>query len=321
MQIITTVEERIVLTKREKEAATLLQDIFPLKVSAHYLRLLDPADVNDPLRKIVIPSLQELDHRDGEEDDDVHEDEARYQPCSGIIHRYPGKLLFIPTLRCASHCRFCFRKGHKVEDLSDSEGIEALNYIRNNRSIRDVVVTGGDPLSLDDRQLEYYLSSIRACSHVEIIRITTRWPIYSPARVTDEFIAMVAKFRPMIMIFSFMHPRELAPETEDMLKRLADAGIMMLQQGPILRGINDDPKILIELYEKLVRLQVLPYYATWGISAPGTEHFMLDGKRASEIIHAMENNTSGFCIPHLSTIAKGTKVRTIGYTPDMEQVS
>lgn len=320
MRHITTVDERITLTEQEKQATKELQEIFPLKITSHYLRLLDTVDVNDPLRKIIIPSMQELHHRDGEEDDDVHEDEAKYQPCPGIIHRYPGKLLFIPTLRCAAHCRFCFRKGHKVENLTDSEGLKALSYIKKNKSIRDVVITGGDPLSLDDRQLEYYLSSIRACDHVELIRITTRFPVYAPSRVTDEFIAMVAKFRPLIMIFSFMHPRELAPETIEMLQRLAAAGIMMLQQGPILRGVNDDPTILIELYEKLVKVQVIPYYATWGISAPGTEHFMLGGERASEIIRAMENNTSGFCIPHLSTIAKGTKVRTIGYVPGMDQV-
>ncbi|MEI6758622.1 MAG: KamA family radical SAM protein [Chlorobium sp.] len=312
----SAVNELIMLSEGEKEAADLLHHHHPLKVSRYYLSLIDADDPDDSLRRIVFPSMLELQHLPEEENDDVHNDEAKYQPCPGIIHRYPGKVLFIPTLACPSHCRFCFRKGRKVKQLSRFEGEDALDYIARNSSIRDVIITGGDPLMLDDSKLDYYLSRLRSIEHVEIIRITTRYPIFVPSRITESFVRMLAGYRPLFVIFSFLHPRELTPEVKKGIKMMADAGLVMLQQGPLLRGINDDPELLKELYEGLAALQVIPYYAIWGIHAPGTEHFMVDGPRANDIIGAMENKTSGFCIPHLITIAEGDKVRMMGWSPE-----
>ena len=187
-RVITKREELakfIDLTDDEAKAIDELREEYPLKISRHYASLLSPTDPNDPLRRMVVPTTEELRHRPGEEDDDVHADEARYQPCPGIIHRYPGKLLVIPTLACASHCRFCFRKGGKVKHLSQEESDRALDYIRKDQSIRDVIITGGEPLILSDDELHHWVSSLRAIPHVEIIRITTRSPIYTPSRVTD----------------------------------------------------------------------------------------------------------------------------------------
>jgi lysine 2,3-aminomutase len=310
----------IALTDDEKTAIAELSDAYPMKITRHYLGLLDPGNPNDPLRRLVVPSPLELRHRPGEEDDDVHADEAQYQPCPGIIHRYPGKLLLIPTLACPAHCRFCFRKGKKVAHLSQDEGEDALAYIRGNESIRDVIITGGEPLMLTNEELFYWVSSVRAIPHVEIIRITTRTPIYLPSRITDELVGMLAEHAPMFVIVSFAHPREIVPDVERALGRLADAGIVLLQQGPILRGINDDPVVLKEMYEKLASLRVLPYYAIWGICAPGAEHFLVDGHEAAEIIGSLENRTSGFCVPHLITIARGDKVRMMGWSPDRERL-
>ncbi len=313
--------ERVIeLSTGEKEAVESLKTEYPIKISRHYLNLLDPNDPDDPLRKVVIPTLDELVRRPGQHGDDVHADEARFQPCPGIIHRYPGKLLLMPTLGCPSHCRFCFRKGHKVQHLSQNEADVALDYIKADESIRDVIITGGEPLFLSDEELEFWVSSVRAIEHVQIVRITSRAPIYVPSRITQSLVDMLAEHRPIYIIFSFLHARELTPELEKGIRMMGDAGIVMLQQGGILKGINDDPEILRELYERLAALQVLPYYAIWGISSPGTEHFMIDGQRANEIVAALENKTSGFCVPHLITIARGDKVRMMGWSPDKATV-
>lgn len=306
------VEELLPLTEAERAAADRLEQDFPLKVTEHYLRLLDPDDPDDPLRKLVIPSPAELAHRPGEEQDDVHADEARYQPCPGIVHRYPGKLLLMPTLACTGHCRFCFRKGHKVQELTRADRARALDYIRGDPSIRDVVVTGGDPLALSDERILPLLREVRAIPHVQLLRLTSRVPIYDPARITEALVEGLAALKPFYLILSFVHPREITPALEAGLDRLADRGVVLLQQGPLLKGVNDDPLVLQELYERLAALRVRPYYAAWGMCAPGAEHFMIDGPTAARLMGALENQTSGFCIPHLITVAGGEKVRTLG---------
>ena len=312
-------EKLIRLTDDEAKAIEELREAYPFKISRHYASLMDPSDPNDPIRRVVVPSTDELKHRPGEENDDVHADEAKYQPCPGIIHRYPGKLLLIPTLACASHCRFCFRKGGKVKHLTQDESDRALEYIRRDETIRDVIITGGEPLILTDDELYHWVSSLRAIRHVEIIRITTRAPIYLPSRITRSLVDMLAEHSPIYFTMSFVHPREITPEVERGITMLADAGIVLLQQGPLLKGINDDPRVLKRLYERLAALRVLPYYAIWGIHAPGAEHFLVDGPDASRILGSLENKTSGFCVPHLITIARGDKVRMMGWSPEKEQ--
>jgi len=312
-------EKLIDLTEDEAKAVDELREEYPIKISRHYASLMDPANPDDPIRRMVVPTTDELSHRAGEDDDDVHADEARYQPCPGIIHRYPGKLLLIPTLACVSHCRFCFRKGGKVKHLTQDECDVALDYIRKDESIRDVIITGGEPLILTDDELHFYVSSLRKIPHVEIIRITTRSPIYTPSRVTDSLVKMLAEHNPVFMTTSFVHPREITPEVEAALKKMGDAGLVMLQQGPLLKGINDDPRVLRRLYEKLAALRVMPYYAIWGIHAPGAEHFLVEGEEASRVMGSLENKTSGFCVPHLITIARGDKVRMMGWSPEKEQ--
>ena len=315
---LADLERLIALTDDEKRAIDELCEEYPLKVSRHYLNLLRPDDVDDPLRRVVIPSALELRHRPGEEDDDVHADEARYQPCPGIVHRYRGKLLIMPTLSCPAHCRFCFRKGRKLQRLSSDETEQALDYIRGDDSIRDVIITGGEPLMLTDDELEYWVSSISSIDHVQIVRITTRAPIFLPSRITPSLVSMLAEHKPIFMTFSFVHPREITDETARGIEMMGDAGLVMLQQGPLLRGVNDDPAVLMELYERLASLRVLPYYAIWGIHSPGAEHFLVGGEEASRLLGSLENKTSGFCVPHLITIARGDKVRMIGWSPEKE---
>jgi len=311
-------EKLLKLSDGESRAIDELSHDYPLKVTRHYMSLVNPEDPQDPLRRVVVPSPLELRHRPGEDEDDVHADEARYQPCPGIVHRYPGKLLIMPTLSCPAHCRFCFRKGKKLQHLTSDESETALNYIRNDESIRDVIITGGEPLMLDDDAVEYWVSSIRAIDHVQIIRITTRVPIFLPSRITESLVSMLAEHKPIFMTFSFVHPREITDDAVRAIELMGDAGLVMLQQGPLLRGVNDDPAVLREMYERLAELRVLPYYAIWGIHSPGAEHFLMGGEEASRLLGSLENKTSGFCVPHLITIARGDKVRMMGWSPEKE---
>jgi KamA family protein len=221
--------------------------------------------------------------------------------------------LLMYTTGCFAHCRYCFRSEKVVTTLDGQRLDKALDYLRQNKSIRDVIFTGGDPLYGNSNRLERVLVEVRRIPHVEIIRITTRALVFAPELFDDRFVAMLSQFKPLFLLTSFVHPRELTDEACRVLDRLADAGIVLMQQGPILKGLNNDADTLRTLYEKLIQHRTLPYYAIWGIHAPGNRHFALKGDEARGLIRQMENNTSGFCIPHLSTLDQNNnKVRSIG---------
>ncbi|NTU53922.1 MAG: KamA family radical SAM protein [Chlorobiaceae bacterium] len=303
----------VTLTEEEKEGIRRCRQIMPMKITRHYAGLLERDNPDDPLRKMVIPSLAELVRYANDEEVDTHKDEAKYQPVEGIIHRYPGKVLLMYTTACFAHCRFCFRSEKVATTLDGLRLDKALDYLRSDESIRDVIFTGGDPMHGNPERLEHALAEVRSIPHVEIIRITTRAPIFAPEIFTDELVAMLSRFKPLILITSCIHPRELSDEVCSVLDRLSDAGIVLLQQGPILRGLNDDADTLRKMYEKLVQHRTIPYYATWGILSPGNRHFSLDGESARKLIRELENTTSGFCVPHLSTLDQNNnKTRTIG---------
>lgn len=305
--------EFVSLTDAEQEAIRKCRPIMPMKITTSYAQLLDKDDPCDPLRRVVIPSLDELVTYPDDAVVDNHKDEARYQPVAGVIHRYPGKVLLMYTKACFAHCRFCFRSEKVVTTLEGRHLDGALDYIRGDGSIRDVIFTGGDPLYGDTAKLEHALSEVRRIPHVEIIRITTRAPVFAPEIFDDRLVAMLSRYKPLFMLISFVHPRELTEQVCGVLDRLSDAGIVLMQQGPILRGINDDTDTLRRLYEKLVQHRTIPYYAIWGILAPGNRHFALTGREARDLMRGLENTTSGFCIPHLSTLDQNNdKTRAIG---------
>lgn len=313
---ITTEEDLsqyIILSEHEKKGIRQCRDVMPMKITDHYASLLDPIDPNDPLRRIVIPSVDELIEYPDDRTVDTHKDEADYQVMDGLIHRYPGKALLIFTTACFAHCRFCFRSEKIIRSMQGSQLESVLAYIRRDTSIRDVIFSGGDPLSADLSVLEYALSEVRKMDHVQIIRITTHALIYSPQIFNDHLIEMLKKYKPLYLLVSFIHPRELTEETCKILDRLSDAGIVLLQQGPILKGINNDFAILRELYEKLARHRTIPYYAIWGILGPGIRHFAVAGCEARDLMRQLENKTSGFCVPHLSTLdQQNNKTRSMG---------
>jgi lysine 2,3-aminomutase len=284
--------------------------LFPMKITRYYADLMTEHAV---LRKVAVPSPRELIVHSDDAQTDVHADESRYQPVEGIVHRYPGKLLFLPTLQCFGHCRFCYRSGHRVKALSREKVDGAIEYIRRRTEIREVLVTGGDPLVLPLPALEEIIAGLRAIRHVEIIRIGTRALAYAPGVITPELIAMLARYKPVFLSLSFVHPAEVTPYCAEKLNLLADSGIVMLQQGPILKGINDDAVVLKRMYEKLAKNRVLAYYAAYGIYAPGVRHFMVNREEAKRLFAKLENNTSGHCLPHMITLDQSdNKTRSVG---------
>ena len=281
---------------------------FPMKIPVYYARLMMVSPV---LQQVIVPSKQELIAYDDDDSCDVHADESQYQPVEGIVHRYPGKLLFIPTLKCFGHCRFCYRSGYRVKPLSAQKVDAAINYI-SEHDIREVLITGGDPLTLPLEQLEDILARIRAIEHVEIIRIGTRALAYEPHVMTAEMVAMLARYKPLYLSLSFVHPDEITDLCRGKLNMLAEAGIVMLQQGPLLKGINDDVAVLKSMYETLAKNRVLAYYAAYGIIAPGVRHFMVNRDEARQLFMQLENNTSGYCLPHLITLDQANnKTRSV----------
>jgi lysine 2,3-aminomutase len=297
------------LDAREMKAIKRASLKFPMKIPRYYADLMTR---NEVLRRIVVPSAKELIVYPDDAAADVHADESSYQPVEGIVHRYPGKLLFLPTLQCFGHCRFCFRSGHRVKALGRAKIDAAIDYIRRRADIREVLVTGGDPLVLPMKDLEEILARLRAIDHVQIIRIGTRALAYAPWVITPDFVAMLTRYKPVFMSLSFVRPEELTPYCEEKLNLLADAGIVMLQQGPLLKGINDDVDVLRNMYEKLARNRVLAYYAAYGIIAPGIRHFIVERSEARRLFLALENTTSGYCLPHMITLdQKENKSRSV----------
>lgn len=306
---VSDLKETLNLDPCEIEEIEKVSAKFPMKIPYYYAELMRKKEV---LRQIVVPSGKELIEYEDDSVTDVHADESEYQPVEGIVHRYPGKLLFLPTLKCFGHCRFCFRAGQRIKLLGKEKLDAAISYIENRTEVREVLVTGGDPLTLPMEDLEDILARIHAIDHVEIIRIGTRALAYAPQVITPELVAMLSKYKPVFMSLSFVHPDEVTPYCEQKLNMLADAGIVMLQQGPILKGINDDAKVLKQLYEKLAKNRVLAYYAIYGIFAPGVRHFIVNRDEAKQLFMELENNTSGHCLPHMITLDQNdSKTRSV----------
>ena len=299
----------LLLSSREMQPIRQAGHKFPMRIPRYYAGLMARHAV---LRPVVVPSAKELIVYHDDAATDVHADESEYQPVEGIVHRYPGKLLFLPTLQCFGHCRFCFRSGHRVKALSRRKVDAAIDYIRKRTDVREVLVTGGDPLVLPLEELEEIVSRIHAIDHVEIIRIGTRALAYAPQVITPELVAMLARYKPVFMTLSFVHPAEVTPYCEEKLNLLADSGIVMLQQGPVLKGINDDADVLRQMYEKLAKNRVLAYYAIYGIFAPGVRHFIVSREEARRLFMKLENTTSGHCLPHMITLdQKENKTRSV----------
>ncbi len=294
------------VTPDEREAFEKSNEMFHMGITPYYASLIDPNDPNCPIRLQSVPKMGELDVKSFEMEDPLAEE--RDMPVPGITHRYPDRVLFYTTHNCPVYCRHCTRK-RKVSDPGSSAANkqleEGLKYIEAHKEIRDVVISGGDPLSNSDDRLEYILSRLRAMEHIEVFRIGTRNLVTLPQRVTPQFAQMVSKYQPVFIHTHFNHPKECTQEAFDACARLADAGCPINNQMVLLKGVNDDPAIVKELNQKLLMMRVRPYYIFLCDMSQGLTHFRVPVERGIQIIEGLRGWTSGMAVPHLVIDAPG----------------
>ena len=294
------------LTESEIMACQLVSDRFRMGITPYYASLMNPVDPLCPVRMQAVPSLDELVQRKHEAADPLAED--RDMPTPGLTHRYPDRVLLYATYLCATYCRHCTRK-RKVSDpdsVATDEQLDAcIEYIRRHPAIRDVVISGGDPLTLGTGRLEGILARLRRITHVEILRIGTRVPVTLPQRVTPQLTSMLKQFQPLYVNTHFNHPLECTRDAFVACTRLADAGLPLGNQMVLLKGINDDPETVKELNHLLLMMRVRPYYIFMCDPAKGTSHFRTPVRTGNEILKALQGWTSGLALPHFVIDAPG----------------
>ncbi len=294
--------ERLLGIKFSKEERSRLEETtskFPFCITPYYLSLIEAEDFNnDPVFIQSFPSESELIIEDFEMQDPLSEDTD--SPVPGITHRYPDRVLFLVSNVCAMYCRHCTRK-RKVGDIDfipdKSRIMEGISYIAENPSIRDVLLSGGDPLMLNDEYLDWILTELNEIPHVEVIRIGSRMPAVLPYRVTDELAEILSRHHPVWLNTQFNHPREITTSSKEALRKLADAGIPLGNQSVLLAGVNDCPRIMKKLVHKLVQNRVRPYYLYQCDLSEGLAHFRTPVGKGIEIIESLIGHTSGFAVP------------------------
>jgi lysine 2,3-aminomutase len=279
---------------------------FRMAITPHYFSLMDGKNADCPIKKQAIPSEYELLQSACDLSDPLHEEDD--SPVPGLTHRYPDRVLLLVTDQCAMYCRHCTRRrlaGQTDRPLHLRQFKQALRYIRANTQIRDVLISGGDPLTLSDKRLEYIVKSLRSVPHIEIIRIGTRTPVVLPMRITDELIRMLKKYQPVWINTHFNHPREITAEAREALAKLADAGFPLGNQTVLLKGINDCHLVMKELLHELVKARVRPYYLYQCDLSVGIEHFRTTISTGLEIIEMLRGHTSGYAVPTFVVDAPG----------------
>jgi lysine 2,3-aminomutase len=291
-------ERMLVLSPPERAALQGGGSLLPVGVTPYYLSLVSPDDPLHPLRRAVIPTTAEFQRSAGEADDPLGEDSQ--SPVPGLVHRYPDRVLLLVSDFCSTYCRYCTRSrvvGHGTIRPNADRLEEAFAYIRSSPSVRDVLLSGGDPLSLSDEKLDWILGSLRAIPHVEMIRIGTKVPAVLPQRVTPKLCRTLRRHHPLWMSLHFMHPEECTPETYRACVMLADAGIPLGSQTVLLRGINDDAETMKTLLHRLLMMRVRPYYLYQCDPISGSAHFRTPVEKGLEIIRKLRGFTSGYAVP------------------------
>lgn len=299
---ITTLDqlERLLptLTPEERAGTVLANHKLALAITPYFFNLIDPADEFCPIRRQVIPRLEETLTAPWEMTDPCGED--RHSPVTGLVHRYPDRVLFLVTDRCAAYCRYCTRSrlvsnasGYDFHPQLDRQ----IEYIAAHPEVRDVLLSGGDPLLLSDEKLEHLLGRLRAIRHVEFLRLGTRIPVFLPQRITPELCARLRRFHPLFISIHSNHPRELTTEVRAALGRLADAGIPLGNQSVLLRHVNDDPVVMKAHLHKLLLCRVRPYYLYQCDLIAGSAHLRASVRRGLEIMEALRGHTTGYAVP------------------------
>lgn len=299
------------LTDSERAAIQRRTGMLPLGITPYYAALLDPTDPTQGLRRTKIPTLAEFERSGDECEDPLGED--AHSPVPGLVHTYPDKALFLVTDFCATYCRYCTRARMVGggEFLPEKRMWErALDYIRAHTEIRDVLLSGGDPLILADERLDWILTQLREIPHVEFLRIGTKVPAVLPYRVTDALLAVLRKAHPLFFSIHFTHPDELTAEVRQACNRLADAGIPLGGQTVLLKGVNDDPDIMKRLNLGLLRVRCKPYYLHQCDPIQGSAHFRTSVAAGQELIRSLHGHTTGYAVPTymVDTAGGGGKV-------------
>lgn len=299
LRTLEDLENYFQLTKDEIDGVrlTLSEKILPLGISPYFASLMDSNNPACPLRRQGIPTSKEGIIKSSDMKDPLDEDAD--SPVPHLVHRYPDRALLLATNNCATFCRYCTRRRivGQLEEINLSDLEPAFEYLRKNRLIRDVLISGGDPLTLSTEKLETILQEIRAIKHIEIIRIGTRIPVTLPMRIDDELIYMLRKYHPIWLSLHFTHPKEITNRVRKACIKLADSGIPMGSQTVLLKSINDSPAIIKKLMQKLLTVRVRPYYLFQCDLAKGISHFRTPVKKGLEIIESLRGYTSGYAVP------------------------
>ncbi|MDD3248929.1 MAG: KamA family radical SAM protein [Smithellaceae bacterium] len=304
---VQTLDAMIHLSDNERQAMMHPSGDLPVAITPYYASLISPEDPSSPLRRCVIPVVDECLHTKGEEEDPLGEDAD--SPVPGIVHRYPDRVLFLVTDICSTYCRYCTRSrifGRRRQCFIDTAKWEkALDYIASNPNVRDVLLSGGDPLTLSDDRLEWLLSRLKEIPHVELVRIGTKVPVVMPQRITPALVSMLKKYHPLWMSIHVTHPDELTPEMSAACIRLADAGIPLGSQTVLLAGINDSVSTMTRLVHGLLQIRVRPYYLYQCDPIPGSSHFRTPLSKGLEIIQGLRGHTTGYAVPTFVVDAPG----------------
>ena len=306
VETLEELKKYVKLTEEEEEGIRESLKTLRMAITPYYLSLIDQNDPYDPIRRQCIPTITETHISKADLLDPLSEDED--SPVPGLTHRYPDRVLFLITDMCSMYCRHCTRRRfagqHDCQSPADRIQ-QGIDYIACTPQVRDVLLSGGDALMVNDNMLESIIQRLRAIPHVEIIRLGTRTPVVCPQRITDNLCNMLKKYHPIWVNTHFNHPHEITPESSAACERLANAGIPLGNQSVLLRGVNDCTYVMKDLVRKLVKIRVRPYYIYQCDLSMGLEHFRTPVSKGIEIIEALRGHTSGFAVPTFVIDAPG----------------
>lgn len=306
---VTSLEAVLAYEKFPESERTLLARViekYPVIIPPYYLCLIDFEDPKDPIRLQSFPVREEIEFNDGGEPDPLEEEEDMVVP--GLIHRYPDRVLMQVTNLCPMNCRHCTRKREWEEGVwtrTDEEIDRMVDYLARARQVRDILLSGGDPLVLSTPKLERILAKLRATPHIEILRIGTRFPVVCPQRIDDELVQMLSRYRPLWVNTHFNHPREITREAAEACEKLQRGGMPMNNQSVLLRGVNDSLSVMRSLCHSLLKIGVRPYYLYQCDPVKGAEHLRTSVWKGIEIIEGLRGHTTGFAVPQLVIDAPG----------------
>ena len=298
IRTLEQMERMLRLSDEEREALVLGGTLLPVGITPYYMSLLDPEDPQQPLRRTVVPTAGEFSRTAGEADDPLGED--HHSPLPGLVHRYPDRVLLLAMDFCSTYCRYCTRSrvvGHGEIAPKEQRLAAIFEYLRQNTQVRDVLVSGGDPLAMSDDRLDWLLGELRSISHIEFVRLGTKMPAVLPQRITPQLCRVLRKYHPLWISLHFTHPDECTPESARACGRLADAGVPLGSQTVLLKGVNDNVETMKELYHKLLMMRVRPYYLYQCDPISGSSHFRTSVSKGLEIIQGLRGHTTGYAVP------------------------